>query len=72
MNYYQAIIAKATGIEPGPDQTDIIIAMDCRFSALTEKQIASKAKRAWREVQEVRAMFPQPKNVTGTSQKAVA
>ena len=53
MNYYQAIIAKATGIEPGPDQTDIIIAMDCRFSALTEKQIASKAKRAWREVQEV-------------------
>ena len=72
MNYYEEIIAKATGVESGPDMDEIVFAMGCRFSSMTKQQIARQAKSAWRDVQDARAMFPAPKNVTGTATKALA
>jgi len=56
MNYYEQIIAKATGVEPGPDMDEIVFAMGCRFGDMTKAQIAKEARSAWEDVQAVREM----------------
>ena len=56
MNYYEQIIAKATGLEPGPDMDEVIFVMDCRFGDMTKAQIAKEARSAWEDVQAVREM----------------
>ena len=56
MNYYEQIIAKATGLEPGPDMDEVIFVMDFRFGDMTKAQIAKEARSAWEDVQAVREM----------------